>query len=240
MYTKPLPPTKQRNQSRFPPLPQCIVRLAIAFALGLGLSACSQNPNRPPDLVQLIRNSSPAVVGIGNQTGVQGSGFRLDGTRWIVTAAHVVRALRNDPPVIMWNSNALKARLIRVDDDNDLALLEIETDTRIPGLRLANATSESAIGQWVVIIGCPFGAQPTASTGIVSAMPGAVLKPEALQSRLQLNAAINPGNSGGPVLDLDGRVIGVANATVPGGFGIGFAVPVSSLRTLIAGESAKP
>jgi len=50
---------------------------------------------------------------------------------------------------------------------------------------------------------------------------------------MQLNAAVNPGNSGGPVVNLDAKVIGIANATVPAGFGLGFAVPVSALRRLL-------
>jgi serine protease Do len=167
---------------------------------------------------------------VGDAHGLLGSGFRIHGTRFVATAAHVLRSLQG-APVIRWDSRPWPARVVRIDDDADLALLEINTDAPMPGLVLS--TQPVLAGQWVLVLGCPFGAGPTATTGIVSALPGAVLEPEALARRMQLNAAVNPGNSGGPVLGLDGQVIGLANATIPGGYGLGFAVPVAALAALL-------
>ncbi len=169
-------------------------------------------------------------MGVGDAHGLLGSGFRIHGTRFVATAAHVLRSLQG-APVIRWDSRPWPARVVRIDDDADLALLEINTDAPMPGLVLS--TQPVLAGQWVLVLGCPFGAGPTATTGIVSALPGAVLEPEALARRMQLNAAVNPGNSGGPVLGLDGQVIGLANATIPGGYGLGFAVPVAALAALL-------
>jgi serine protease Do len=122
----------------------------------------------------------------------------------------------------------------------DLALLELTTDASIPGLTLASGSALPAVGEWIIVLGCPFGTRPTATVGIVSAEPGAVLEPAMLRTRMQLNAAVNPGNSGGPVVNLEGRVVGVANATIPGGFGLGFAIPVSVLSNFLSEKDRGP
>lgn len=171
------------------------------------------------------------MVGVGDAHGVLGSGFRIHDTRYVATAAHVLRSLQG-APVVRWESRPWPARVIRIDDAADIALLEVDADAPMPGLGLS--TRAVLAGQWVIVLGCPFGAMPTATTGIVSALPGAVLEPAALAQRMQLNAAVNPGNSGGPVLGLDGQVIGLANATIPGGYGLGFAVPVAALAALLS------
>lgn len=213
-------------------------RLASLLAV-LALGACAVAPSQlgPDTLIDLVQRSAPAVVGIGDANGVLGSGFRIQNTRLIVTAAHVVQALTG-PPSVAWNNRHWPARLAKLDVLADLALLEIDADAPMPGLALAGAAPALAPGQWIVVLGCPFGAGPTATMGIVSALPGAVLLPAMLKDRIQLNAAINPGNSGGPVVNLAGQVVGVANATVPGGYGLGFAVPAAALLPLLAQSSA--
>lgn len=189
-------------------------------------------PSHTPDFVEVIQRTSPAVVAIQDERGILGSGFRLANTRLIVTAAHLLPSLQGSPTVV-WDSRRWPARLISLDQDKDLALIELDDDAPMPGLRLEDEATPLAEGEWIVVIGRPFGARPTATVGIVSALPGAVMTPEFLRTRLQLNAAVNPGNSGGPVLNLDGRVIGVANATIPGGYGLGFAIPAPSVRAML-------
>lgn len=234
-------------------------RTVCALALAWVLAACTlaTAPQSPPSLVDLLQRSAPAVVGIGDGgrgagtgdgaedetasgMGVVGSGFRIVNTRLIATAAHVVAALRG-PPVVVWNGRRWPARVVQIDAEADLALLEVADGVPMPGLALAATAANNraaAPGQWVLVLGCPFGTLPTATVGIVSALPGAVLLPEVLRHRMQVNAAINPGNSGGPVLNLDGQVIAVANATVPGGYGLGFAVPVAALHQLLTASRA--
>ncbi len=227
-------------------------RLWQTWALALivaGLCGCA-NVERPasqgpwPDLALLVARTSPAVVGIAGRmpaghdadAPITGSGFRVHGSPWVVTAAHVLAGL-GASPVVVWQGRPWAILEHRIDAEADLALLRLDTDAPIPGLPLA-APGTAAAGDGVLVLGCPFGTLPTATVGIVSALPGAVLKPAALKTRLQLNAAINPGNSGGPVLDTRGRVIGVANATIPGGYGLGFAVPVDALHRLLAANPA--
>lgn len=206
---------------------------ASALALCLSLAACTATPINPrADFVAVIRHSAPAVVAIRDARGLQGAGFRLADTRLVVTAAHTLEAAQGEPGIV-WNDRTWPANIEAVDKASDLAILQIPADAPMPGLRLADAAVPLAEGEWIVVIGRPFGARPTATVGIVSALPGAVTAPEFLRTRLQLNAAVNAGNSGGPVLNLDGRVIGVANATIPGGHGLGFATPATSVRAML-------
>ena len=209
-----------------------------ALLLALTLGACALGPLAPtPDFVRVLQHSAPAVVGIGDDSIVLGSGFRIAHTRLIATAAHTLASLQS-APTVHWESKRWPARVVRVDADKDLALLEIDASASMPGLALAPEAATP--GQWILVLGCPFGTQPTATIGIVSALPGAVLVPEALARRMQLNAAVNPGNSGGPVLNLNGQVIGVANATIPAGYGLGFAVPVADLAELLMQPGPAP
>ncbi len=209
---------------------------ALAGTVMLMLGACTHHvANRPPDLVDLIRRTSPAVVAVADGRGIVGSGFRLADTRLIVTAAHLVTGSRGSTFVV-WNGTRWPSRTLRVDSEQDLALLELEADAPMPGLALVAGGAATAPGEWIIVLGLPFGARTTATVGIVSAEPGTVQEPASLRGRIQLNVAVNPGNSGGPVVNLDGRVIGVATATIPGGSGLGFAVPVAAITALTAGK----
>jgi S1-C subfamily serine protease len=213
---------------------------ALIAVSAVSLAACVNLPRAgQPDFVEVIRRASPAVVAIGEEGQVVGSGFRLAETRLVVTAAHVVNSVRGRPDVV-WNSMRTSSRIVQVDVDNDLALLELDMDPLMPGLQLASGVTPLAAGEWIVVLGCPFGGGTTATMGIVSAAPGAVLEPASLRTRIQINAAVNPGNSGGPVVNLEGRVLGIASATVPGGFGIAFAVPTSALAGLLSKHQAGP
>lgn len=224
--------------------------LTIVAAIGAAIGAGCARPGAvlaPPSFAPVVALAAPAVVGIAERaaeaatpnavalTPVTGSGFRIERTAFVATAAHVVQALRN-PPVIVWNGRRWNARIRWIDQESDLALLDIDGSAPIPGLALAESPHDDP-GSWVVVLGCPFGTLPTATVGIVSARPGAVLRPEPLRSQLQLNAAVNPGNSGGPVVNLNAEVIGIATAQVPGGHGLGFAIPVATLRRLLARQN---
>lgn len=210
---------------------RAIAAITVSLVAVLLSSCASTRPAAPVNFIGVLQQTFPSVVAIGDGKNLRGSGFRVQGSRIVVTAAHVVDHLAAVPEVV-WKSQHWPARILALDRDADLALLELAVEPPMPGLTLRSETV--APGEWVAVLGCPFGTSPTATIGIVSAEPGAVMEPVALRTRLQLNVAVNPGNSGGPVVDLGGQVIGVANATIPGGYGLGFAMPVAALGKMLA------
>jgi serine protease Do len=185
-----------------------------------------------PDLVPIVRALAPAVVGIADNRGVIGTGFRVRPSLLIVTAAHVVFQPEGALHV-RWQGKNHPVELLKVDAQSDVAVLRLQETVAIPALPLATGVDAAEPGAWVLVFGCPFGTGVTTTAGILSAAPGALLEPAVLRDRIQINAAVNPGNSGGPVVSLRGEVIGVANATIPGGFGLGFAIPAAAINALL-------
>lgn len=205
----------------------------LALTGAVALAGCVQGGVPPgPDFVELIRRASPAVVGVGDERGVVGTGFRLVDTRFVVTAAHVLRSAPASTEVF-WEDRRWPARVVRVDVSSDLALLELPPDAQMPGLRLVAPASAPQTGTWIVVLGRPFGTKTTATVGIVSATPGTITMPR-LMERIQINAAVNPGNSGGPVVNLQGEVVGVASALLPAGQGLAFATPAAAVTQLLS------
>jgi serine protease Do len=203
----------------------------LALLGGLPLFGCVTGAMPPgPDFVGLVRRASPAVLGIADDRGVIGSGFRIGNTRYVVTAAHLVSSLRGSPAVALGGAR-WPVLVLRTDGKNDLALLELPADAPMPGLVIASAPA--VMGEWLLVLGRPFGTQTTATIGIVSATPGTIAATPELMARIQINAAVNPGNSGGPVLNLNGEVIGVASALLPAGQGLAFAIPASAIQQLL-------
>jgi S1-C subfamily serine protease len=166
-----------------------------------------------------------------------GSGFVLDGDGLIVTNAHVV-AGATDVKVTFSDRHTVAARPVGKDPDTDLALLRVDPE----GLDLRSLTlgesSTAQVGDPTVAIGNPSGRERTLTTGAVSALRRRLTAPSgfAVDDVLQTDAAPNPANSGGPLLDAEGRVIGVNSQLATGGgdAGIGFAVPVDTAKEVIA------
>jgi S1-C subfamily serine protease len=135
---------------------------------------------------------------------------------------------------------AIDAELRGVDPDTDLAVLKIDPDgvEDLTVLPLGDS-SELEVGDPVVAIGNPFGLQRTVTTGIVSALQRQIDAPSgfSISNVIQTDASINPGNSGGPLLDSQGRVIGINSQIATGGgqgsVGVGFAVPVNTAKDLL-------
>ncbi|HUD02190.1 MAG TPA: Do family serine endopeptidase, partial [Rhabdochlamydiaceae bacterium] len=118
------------------------------------------------------------------------------------------------------------ATLVGADSHTDLAIIKIDTKDS-PFLMLGDSEALE-VGEWVIAIGSPFQLQASVTVGVVSAKGRQGLKISDLEDFIQTDAAINPGNSGGPLLDLNGKVIGINTAIVSrsGGYmGIGFAIP---------------
>jgi putative serine protease PepD len=166
-----------------------------------------------------------------------GSGVILDTQGRIVTNHHVVsNASRLE--VTLSDQSQWPAEVVGKDPSTDLAVIKIQAPAaKLRPLRFGES-SGLKVGQKVLVIGNPFGLEQTLTTGIISSIRRYLkLSGAEMENVIQTDAAINPGNSGGPLLDSDGRVIGINTAifTPSGGnVGIGFAVPVDTVKRVVA------
>jgi S1-C subfamily serine protease len=170
-----------------------------------------------------------------------GSGFVVDKDGTILTNAHVVTGAEEVTVSFEEGGDSIDAEVRGVDPDTDLAVLkidpgEVEDLTVLP----LGDSSKVQVGDPVVAIGNPLGFQRTVTTGIVSALQREIRAPSgfSISNVIQTDASINPGNSGGPLLDSQGRVIGINSQIATGGVGqgsvgIGFAVPVNTAKDLL-------
>jgi len=168
-----------------------------------------------------------------------GSGFVIDKDGHILTNAHVVEGA-SKVEVSFSDDKTVDARLLGSDTSTDVALLKVDSkNTDLKPLTLGDS-SKLEVGDAVVAIGNPFGLDRTVTTGIISALQRQLEAPNGFSIRnvIQTDAAINPGNSGGPLLDSLGRVIGINSQIATGGgggsVGIGFAVPVNTVKKVSA------
>jgi serine protease Do len=162
-----------------------------------------------------------------------GSGFVVSKDGYILTNAHVVEGA--DEITVRTNDERdLVAKLVGADPQTDLAVLKVE-DGKLEALDLGDSDS-LRVGQWVVAAGTPFGLSSSITSGIVSATGRSNLRIADYENFIQTDAAINPGNSGGPLLDLEGKVVGINTAIFSrsGGYmGIGFAIPINMAKNVM-------
>lgn len=160
-----------------------------------------------------------------------GSGFIIDGEGHIVTNHHVIESA-DKIKVILRDEKEYDAEIIGHDANTDIALIKIKADQRLPSVNMGDSDG-LRVGEWVVAIGNPFGLAHTITAGIVSAK-GRVIGSGPYDDFIQTDASINPGNSGGPLIDMNGKVVGINTMIVAGGSGIGFAIPVNLARGIIS------
>jgi serine protease Do len=158
-----------------------------------------------------------------------GSGFVISPDGYILTNNHVVDHA-DEITVKFEDKRELKGKVVGRDPKTDLALVKVKADRPLEALKLGDS-SKARVGDWVVAVGNPFGLDHTVTAGIISAKGRALEGP--YDDFIQTDASINPGNSGGPLLDLDGKVIGINAQIVAGGQGIGFAIPVNLAKEII-------
>ena len=176
------------------------------------------------------------------QGGATGSGFVIDQEGHIVTNQHVVANART-VEVRFASGEEFRARVVGTDPSTDVALLELQNPPAdLTPLDLGSA-EDLEIGDLVVAIGSPFGLEGTVTAGIVSALDRELTAPDGftIDGAVQTDAAINPGNSGGPLLDGQGRVVGVnSQITSESGAndGIGYAVPAETIRKVVTALEA--
>lgn len=196
--------------------------------------------------VTLYEEQNPGVVNIQvfttqgiSQGGGAGSGFIIDESGHIVTNNHVVQGAE-EVTVIFFDGFEAPADVIGTDDDSDLAVVRVsELPDNAHPLELGDS-DQVRVGEWVFAIGNPFGLGSSMSVGIVSALGrtiGSGVTPYAIPQAIQTDAAINPGNSGGPLIDANGRVIGVnaqiATSGTVANAGVGFAIPSNIVRQVV-------
>src|SRR5213595_1304978 len=166
-----------------------------------------------------------------------GSGFIIDPAGYIVTNQHVVeRAADLKIHVTTNDGKTYRAHYIAGDDKTDLAFIKIDAQTDFPFINLDDI-SPNLLGQTVMVVGNAVGYGSSISRGVLSAVKRNITVEETdYKDLVQTDAAINPGNSGGPVIDLSGRLVGIASAKMaftPQGVptqGLGFAIPADVVR----------
>jgi S1-C subfamily serine protease len=203
----------------------------------------------PLDYVRRLRGiTSSDIKDYDKKTGEvqlyigQGSGAIVHPDGYIVTNRHVVMMSNNtiakDAYVTLTDRREFKAKVLGVDDNTDIALLKVE-ERNLPYARFCDS-DKVRVGDVVFAIGNPMGVGLSVSSGIVSALgrsPGL----NAVEDFIQTDAAINPGNSGGPLIDFEGRIVGMNSAIRTqgqgGNIGIGYSIP-SNLISLVAADLA--
>ncbi len=161
-----------------------------------------------------------------------GSGFIISKDGVIVTNNHVIEGADEIKVQLPGKGKPIAATVLGRDPELDLAVIKIETESALPFLEFGDSGA-LRVGSWVMAIGNPFGLHNTVTAGIVSAK-GRVIGAGPFDDFIQTDASINPGNSGGPLLDLDGKVVGINTAIISTGQGIGFAIPSNLAKTVVA------
>jgi S1-C subfamily serine protease len=195
-------------------------------------------------VISLFEGGNLNALGQEGGGGV-GSGFVLNGEGEVATNAHVVTTGEGDDAqraeevyVEFADGNTVDAEILGTDPNADIALLKLDPKgLKLQPLPLGESSSVE-VGEPVAAIGSPFGEQQSLSIGVISAVDRSIasLTDFRISGAIQTDAAINPGNSGGPLVDAEGRVIGVnqqIKSTSGGGEGVGFAVPVDVVKRSI-------
>jgi len=200
-------------------------------------------------IIAVYEAVSPAVVNITSRSYTYdmfmraipqegtGSGFVYDTQGHVVTNYHVIENAE-ELLVTLANGQVYEAQIVGADPSNDLAVIRIDAGPDLPAPVALGDSDQLRVGQFVLAIGNPFGLEQTLTTGVVSALGRVIESPDGrfIGEAIQTDAAINPGNSGGPLLDLEGRVIGVNSqiiSTSGTSSGVGFAVSVNTVRRVV-------
>ncbi len=226
------------------------------------LEADSDTSRAPAgEIEKVAQQVLPSVVQInvaGQSEAGSGTGIIISSDGQILTNNHVVEVAADSGSItVAFNDGTLaKAKILGRDPVTDLAVIKAEGKTGLSPAALGTS-ADLKVGQEVVAIGSPFGLESTVTSGIISALnrpvasSGGTGNDQTVFPAVQTDAAINPGNSGGPLVDLQGRVIGInsairsngSTATDSGSIGLGFAIPVDLAKNvanqLVKGENVR-
>jgi S1-C subfamily serine protease len=169
-----------------------------------------------------------------------GSGFVIDGEGHILTNNHVIEGAEKVEVKLGDSEKEYEGEVVGTDPGTDIALLKVDAPSKELHPLTLGHSGEVEVGDPVVAIGNPFGLDRTVTSGIVSALQRQIQAPNgfSINHVIQTDAAINPGNSGGPLIDAGGEVIGINSQIATGGggdgnVGIGFAIPIDTIRAEI-------
>ena len=160
-----------------------------------------------------------------------GSGFIISKDGYILTNNHVVEKA-TEIRVRLLNKEQFEAKVIGRDPKTDIALIKIKANHSLSAATLGDSDA-LRVGDWVIAIGNPFGLGHTVTVGIISAKER-IIGAGPYDNFLQTDAAINPGNSGGPLVNLEGKVVGINTAIVAQAQGIGFAIPINMAKYILS------
>jgi serine protease Do len=167
-----------------------------------------------------------------------GSGFIFNPDGYIITNEHVIENATEITVTVKGFEKPLKAEVVGKDFDLDLAILKINPSKKLPYLPLGDS-NKMRVGEWVIAIGNPYSLDHTVTVGVISAKerPITILdksnQKRVYKNLIQTDAAINPGNSGGPLISLNGEVIGINTAVNAEAQGIGFAIPMDTVKEVL-------
>lgn len=219
------------------------------------------SPGGTSSVADIAEQAGPAVVRIGAESrtggngmgwyGMQGgtsgqgdlvesglgTGFVFDPEGYILTNEHVIHGAEQIKVTLQGYDEPFVAKVVGSSYELDLAVLKIEGEATFPHLELGES-DQMKIGEWVVAIGNPYDLDYTVTTGVLSASERSISIPDQEGTRnykhlLQTDTAINPGNSGGPLLNMNGQVIGINTAVSSDAQGIGFAIPTSTIKSVL-------
>ncbi|MES2105672.1 MAG: Do family serine endopeptidase [Pseudomonadota bacterium] len=162
-----------------------------------------------------------------------GSGVIVSPQGYILTNNHVVEAA-DEIDVVLPDGRKAAAKVVGTDPETDLAVIKVELDN-LPAVTLGHS-DKASVGDVVLAIGNPFGVGQTVTMGIISALGRNHLDINTFENFIQTDAAINPGNSGGALIDVNGNLLGINTAIYSrsgGSLGIGFAIPVTTIKTVM-------
>lgn len=228
-----------------PPLRTSIPLIAIAMTAAIAIPAAKASQRRTA-LVRAVARVQASVVNIrGEKTVVSekverrfgppevarrvngmGSGVVIDPRGYVLTNFHVVDGVRK-LRITLSNGKTYSAHLLAQDENADLAIIKVQGAGKLPVIDIG-ASSDLMLAERVIAVGNPYGYEHTVTRGIISQLRRTVQVTDTLiyKDLIQTDASINPGNSGGPLLNADGKMIGVVVAVRAGAQGIAFAIPV--------------
>jgi S1-C subfamily serine protease len=205
-----------------------IAESAISGVVNIRTTAALKKREQAMGPYQFFLGRPPTTA---EQESALGSGVIIDPKGYIVTNYHLIAGAEAIEVFFAKSKRGTKATVVGIDQQTDLALLKITPPFALQPLDLGDSDA-IRVGDVILAIGNPFGYSHTVTSGIISAK-GRVIGTGPFDNFLQTDAPIHPGNSGGPLIDLRGRVIGIATAVHADGGGIGFAIPVNMAKDII-------